>query len=161
MNTLIRPWALAAALLLATGAASAGTANVSFAHPEQFADLPRDASNREQVLADLSEHFGALAAKLPAGQDMTVDVFDVDLAGRSWPGMWGTHELRVLGGGADWPHIKFHYAITQDGKVVKSGDETVQNMDYLMRLNRYASGDSLRYEKQMLDSWFKTLTAGH
>lgn len=159
MNTLIRGRALAAALLLFAGAANAGTASVTFAHPEQFADLPRDASNREQVLADLSEHFGALAAKLPAGQDMKVEVLDVDLAGRSWPGMWGTRELRVLEGGADWPHIKFRYTVTQDGKVVKSGDETVQSMDYLMRLNRYSSGDSLRYEKQMLDSWFKTLTA--
>ena len=159
MNTLIRPAALAAALWLVTGAASAGPATVTFTHPEQFSDLPYDTSNREQVLADLKEHFGALAAKLPAGQEMTVEVLDVDLAGRSWPGMLYTRELRVLNGGADWPHMKFRYTITQDGKVVKSGEETVSNMDYLWRINRYSSGDSLRYEKQMLDSWFKTLTA--
>lgn len=161
MKTLIRPCALAGALLLAAGAANAGPATVTFANPDQFADMPRDASEREQVLADLSQHFTALAAKLPAGQDLKVEVRDVDLAGRTWPhiGMWGSRDLRVLNGGADWPHIKFHYTISQDGKVIKDGDEIVSNMDYLWRLNRYSTGDTLRYEKQMLDSWFKTLTA--
>jgi hypothetical protein len=161
MNTLIRPSALACALLLAAGAAGAGPATVTFANPDQFADLPIGASERAQVLADLTEHFGALAAKLPAGQDLKVEVRDVDLAGRVWPhiGMWGNRDLRVLNGGADWPHMKFHYTISQDGKVLKDGDELVQNMDYLWRMNRYSSGDPLRYEKQMLDSWFKTLTA--
>ncbi|WP_426103539.1 DUF3016 domain-containing protein [Massilia sp. TSP1-1-2] len=159
MMTLIRPLALAAALLCAAGAASAGTASVSFANPDQFADLPRDAYQREQVLADLGEHFGVLAARLPAGQEMKVEVLDVDMAGRSWPGGWGMRELRVLDGGADWPHIKFRYTISHDGKVVKGGDEMLHSMDYLSRLNRYSSGDTLRYEKQMLDTWFKTLTA--
>ncbi len=159
MKTLIRPYALAAALLLAAGAACAGPATVTFANPDQFADMPRESSERAQVLADLTDHFGALAAKLPAGQEMKVEVLDLDLAGRNWPGIWGARDLRVLEGGADWPHIKFRYTIMQDGKVVKSGEEIVQNMDYMWRLNRYSSGDTLRYEKQMLDTWFKTLTA--
>jgi hypothetical protein len=159
MNTLFRQAALSAALLMATGAASAGSAVVSFANPDQFADMPRFSSDRAQVLADLSSHFGALAAKLPAGQEMNVEVLDLDLAGRNWPGIWGARDLRVLEGGADWPHMKFRYTITEGGKVLKSGEEIVQNMDYLWRLNRYSSSDSLRYEKQMLDSWFRTLTA--
>ena len=159
MKTMIRPAALAAALLLAAGAVSAGPATVSYANPDKFADMPIAVSDREQVLADLTDHFSALAAKLPAGQEMKVEVTDLDLAGRSWPGMWGGRDLRVLEGGADWPHIKFRYTITQGDKVVRSGEETVQNMDYLWRLNRYSSGDSLRYEKQMLDAWFKTLMA--
>lgn len=159
MNTLMRQLALAAALVFAAGAASAGPATVTFANPDDFADMPREASKREQVLAELSEHFSALAARLPAGQELKVEVLDLDLAGRSWPGMWGGRDLRVLEGGADWPHMKLRYTITQDGTVVKSGEESVQNMDYLWRLNRYSSGDSLRYEKQMLDTWFKTLTA--
>jgi hypothetical protein len=160
MKTLIRPCVLACALL-AAGAAVAGPATVTFAHPEQFADMPRDVMERDQVLLDLREHFSALAAKLPAGQELAVDVRDVDLAGRTWPhiGMWGNRDLRVLNGGADWPHMKLHYTISQDGKVIKTGDETVSNMDYLWRMNRYSTGDTLRYEKQMLDSWFKTLTA--
>lgn len=163
MTTLIRPStlaaALSAALLLATGAALAGPATVTFANPDQFADLPRESWNRDDVLADLTDHFAALAAKLPAGQELKVEVLDLDLAGRTWPGLWGARDLRVLNGGADWPHMKFRYQIVQDGSVVKSGEETVSNMNYMWGLNRYSSGDALRYEKQMLDTWFKTLTA--
>ena len=159
MNTSFGRSVLAAAFVLAAGVASAGTATVTFADPDHFADLPRIASDRAQVLTDLTGHFNTLAAKLPPGQEMTVQVTDLDLAGRNWPGALGTRDLRVLEGGADWPHINFHYEIKQDGKVIKSGDEIVQNMDYLWRLNRYSSGDTLRYEKQMLDTWFKDVIA--
>lgn len=166
MNQLIRPCALAA-LLFATGAAgaasagtaNAGTASVTFANTALFADLPHDIFRREEVLAQLSEHFSALAAKLPAGQELKVEVLDLDMAGNIRPGLWGIRDLRVLEGGADWPHMKLRYTISQDGKVVKSGEETVHSMDYLARMNRYSTGDTLRYEKQMLDTWFKTLTA--
>ncbi len=159
MQALIRQSLAAVGLLLAAGVAHAGPATVTFANPDKFADMPFESWNREQVLIDLREHFEALASKLPAGQAMTVEVLDLDLAGRSWPLMFGARELRVMNGGADWPHIKFRYQITQEGKVVKSGEETVQNMDYLYRINRYSSGDTLRYEKQMLDTWFQTLMA--
>ena len=158
MNTRIRLSSLLVALLVA-GAASAGTSSVTFANSEHFSDLPNDPLVREQVLVDLTEHFRSLAAKLPAGQDLKVDVTDIDLAGHSWP-FWGTRELRVLDGGADWPHMKLHYTLSQDGTVIKSGDELVQNMAYLTGLNRYSTGDSLRYEKQMLDSWYRAQIAG-
>ncbi len=159
MYSLIRHSLAAAGLLLLAGAANAGPATVKFANPEQFADMPTEASKRDQVLIDLREHFEALAAKLPAGQAMAVEVLDLDLAGQSWPNMYSMRELRVMNGGADWPNMQLRYQITQDGKVIKSGEEAVKSMDYLYRLNRYPSGDTLRYEKQMLDSWFKTLTA--
>ena len=37
--------------------------------------------------------------------------------------------------------------------------ESTMRLDYLRHLNRYSTSDTLRYEKQMLDTWFKTLTA--
>ena len=160
MKKLIRPCALAAlcaGLLLASGAASAGPATVTFGDLDQFADVPRESWTRDEVMADLRDHFAALAAKLPAGQELKVEVLDVDLAGRTWPGLWGARDLRVLNGGADWPHMKFRYQIVQDGRVVKSGEETVSNMNYMAGLNRYSTGDLLRYEKQMLDTWFRTV----
>lgn len=159
MKTLIRHSTLAVALLLATGAASAG-ATVTFANPDNFADMPHEPWVRDQVKLELVEHFGKLAAKLPAGQDLTVEVIDVDLAGRIWPMHRLTHrDLRVLEGGADWPHIKLRYNITQGGNVVKSGEDMIKSMDYMMRINKYSTGDTLRYEKQMLDTWFTTLVA--
>lgn len=155
MNPLIKRAALAGMFLLAAGSASAG-ATVTFAEPEQFTDVPTSFWERERVLKHLTTHFDALAAKLPAGQELSVEVLDLDLAGRTWPGRTlAAHDLRILHGGADWPHIKFRYTITQGGSVLKSGEENLSNMSYLHRMNRYVSSDLLRYEKQMLDDWFK------
>lgn len=154
MKTAMRNLALAGLVLLPAGIAAAGV-NVTFAHPENYSDLPFTSWEREQVLADLSEHFARLAAKLPPGQDLKVEILDVDLAGRIKPLFRGAHDIRVLRGGADWPHIHLRYTLMEGEKVLSTGEEHLSNMMYLDRLNRYVSGDPLRYEKQMLDDWFK------
>ena len=154
MKTVIRSAALAGLFLLSAGSASAGV-TVTFSHPENYADLPFSPWDREQILKDLNEHFGRLSAKLPAGQDLKIEVLDVDLAGRLKPGFRGGQDIRILRGGADWPHIHLRYTLESAGQVIASGEEHLSNMMYLDRINRYASGDPLRYEKQMIDDWFK------
>lgn len=154
MKSLIRQAALAGLCLFSAGGAMAG-ATVTFAQPDNFSDVPFASWERERVLKDLSAHFDKLAATLPPGQELSVEVLDVDLAGRTWHGRWAKPDLRVMNGRADWPHLKLRYTITEDGKVVSSGEDSLSNMSYLHRHNRYYNGDSLRYEKQMLDDWFK------
>lgn len=154
MKTLLKQTALAGLALLAAGSAWAG-ATVTFAKPEQFSDVPFASWERNRVLQDLSKHFDKLAAALPAGQELHVEVLDVDLAGRTWPGRWSNPDLRVMNGRADWPHMTMRYTVTQNGQVVRSGEETISDMSYLQRHNRYYGGDGLRYEKQMIDDWFK------
>ena len=51
--------------------------------------------------------------------------------------------------------MELQYRLEQDGQVVASGSDRLSNMTYLDRLNRYAGSDTLRYEKPMLDEWFK------
>lgn len=154
MTSLIRQAALAGLCLLSAGSAMAG-ANVTFAQPDRFSDVPFAPWERERVLKDLTAHFNRLAATLPPGQELSVEVLDVDLAGRTWPGRWSNPDLRVMNGRADWPHLKLRYTITQGGQVLSSGEDNLSNMSYLHRHNRYYNGDALRYEKQMLDDWFK------
>jgi Mrp family chromosome partitioning ATPase len=158
MNTTMRR-ALAAGAMLLAGAASAGTATVTFAKPDRYSDLPMATIERDRILEEVSEHFKLLAAKLPEGQELKVEVLDLDLAGTRAPYTMGMNETRILRGEADWPMMTIRYQIMQDGKVLKSGDETIKDMAYLAKLNGYSSGDSLRYEKRMLDAWFKTVTA--
>jgi hypothetical protein len=153
MNTL-RHTALAGMLLLAAGGAFAGV-NVSYAQPEQFSDVPFAPWERERVLKELTRHFAKMGATLPAGQDLNVTVTDLDLAGYTWPSMHTGTDLRIVKGGADWPHITIKYSVTQDGQVLRQGEEHLNNMNYLGRINRYGRSDELRYEKQMLDDWFK------
>ncbi|MYM90346.1 DUF3016 domain-containing protein [Rugamonas sp. FT82W] len=144
---------LAASLTLLAGAAWADV-SVSYVKPEDFSDVPRNAIDRERVLKDFSDYFATLNAKLPPGQNLKIEVLDIDMAGRMWPRRNGGEDIRVLNGGADWPRIHLRYTLEQDGKVLRSGDEQLSNMNYMQGISRYGDSDRLRYEKQMLDDWF-------
>lgn len=145
----------AAALALATCGAAQAEVSVTYVKPDQFSDVPYGVRERETVMKELTAHFNELGRQLPAGQTLKVEVLDVDLAGWVYPRRWGPDNIRVLRGGADWPHMHLRFTLEENGKVVRSGDSQLANMSYQMRMNRYASDDPLRYEKQMMDDWFK------
>lgn len=153
MNTKLQGLAVAGLVLLAAGGASAAV-TVAFSHPENFNDMPYSATDRAQILKDLSEHFGRLSARLPRGQDLRVEVLDLDLAGRIHPNFRGQQDVRILRGGADWPHMLVRYTLESNGKVIASGEDNISDMMYLDHINRYSEGDRLRYEKRMIDDWF-------
>lgn len=131
-----------------------GAISVSYIEPEKFVDVPFSPVERERVLADLSQHFAKLGKLLPAGQDLKIEVTDLDMAGRIIYTRRGANELRVLNGGADWPHIDLRYTLTADGKVIDSGSAKLSNMMYQETASLFNSSESLRYEKQMIDEWF-------
>ncbi|MBE3027510.1 DUF3016 domain-containing protein [Janthinobacterium sp. BJB1] len=144
---------IAGLALLASSAAWAG-AQVHFNKPEQFTDVSFDQMEREKVLKDLAAHFEKLGESLKPGQTLKIDVTDLDMAGRENPSMRTTQDFRVMTGQADWPRMRLHYVLEQDGKVIGSADAALSDMSYMTRINRYSSGDKLRYEKQMIDDWF-------
>lgn len=152
MRIISRTW-LAALSLAVTGAAWAGV-SVSYVQAEKFSDLPRQATERERMLKALSEHFQKLGQKLPPDQTLKIEVTDIDLAGREEPSRRTMDDLRVLRGGADWPHMSLRYSLESNGKVLRSGSDNLSDMSYLNRINSYSSGDTLRYEKRMIDDWF-------
>lgn len=152
MKNVIQKLALSGLLALAGGVASAGV-TVTYIQPERFSDLPFSPWEREEVLKDLTEHFARLGAKLPPGQNLRIDVQDVDLAGRIHPGR-GARDLRIIRNGAEWPRIDLHYTLESNGQVLHSGDAQLRDMGFMDRLSRYADGDSLRYERRMIDDWF-------
>ena len=144
---------IAGLVLLASSAAWAGT-EVHFTKPEQFTDLSFDQTERDRVLKDLAAHFEKLGKSLKPGLNLKIDVTDLDMAGRENPSMRSVQDFRVMTGQADWPRMRLHYVLEQDGKVIGSADAALSDMSYLTRINRYSSGDKLRYEKQMIDDWF-------
>ncbi|NIA00668.1 DUF3016 domain-containing protein [Massilia sp. CCM 8734] len=158
LTKVLQASALAAVMALPASAATAA-ATVSYVEPDRFTDVPFTPWERERVLKQLTAHFDKLGASLPAGQELKVEVLDVDLAGQTKPNFRGGQDLRVMNGGADWPHIHFRYSLTEGGKVIKSGEEKLSNMQYLNRMNHYGNTELLRYEKQMLDDWFKQAVA--
>jgi hypothetical protein len=154
MKPLIRQLALAGACLLSAGSALAGV-TVTYTQPDKYADMPFEPWERENVLKDLSEHFQKLGKQLPPDENLTIEVLDIDLAGRIYPGIRSGRDIRILKGGADWPRMRLRYSVDVGGRVIASGDADLSDMTYLQRLNRYSDGDTLRFEKQMLDDWFR------
>lgn len=152
MNKLIRQVAVSGLLALAAGAASADV-TVNYVQPERFSDLPFTTWDREATLEELTRHFAKLGAQLPAGQNLRVDVLDIDLAGREYPGRM--RDLRIIrSNGVDWPRIDLRFTIEQDGQVLRSGEVKLRDMAFMDRVGRYSDGDTLSYEKRMIDDWF-------
>ena len=128
---------------------------VTFTNPEKYADVPFATQDKQEMMTELQRHFEKLGAQLPAGQELRIEVLDIDLAGRIEPSARATRDLRIIRGSADWPVITLRYITELQGKVLKSGEERIADQNYTTGFNHYSSSESLRYEKQMLDRWFK------
>jgi hypothetical protein len=158
MKSLMHKMALAGLFAGLSGfaAGSAGAAvTVNYVQPDRFSDLPFVPWEREDTLKTLTEHFTKLGNSLPPGQDLRIEVLDVDLAGRAIPNARAGRDLRVLRGQADWPRMQFRYAIEENGQLLKSGEAQLSDMNYLDHRTRYFDSEPLRYEKQMIDDWFE------
>lgn len=145
--------AMAAAALLAGGAARADV-SVSFVKPEEFTDVPRSQIERERLQNEFARYLATLGKQLPAGQNLKIEVLDIDLAGQLWPRRSGGDDIRIMRGGADWPQMRLRYTLEENGQTLRSGEERLSNMNYQQRMGRYSDSDPLRYEKQMVDDWF-------
>ncbi len=146
--------AIAATLVLSTLNARAGV-TVTFTEPDKYTDMPFGQHEKQSVMEAMQKHFVKLGASLPAGQDLKVEILDIDLAGRIEPFARATGDLRILRGKADWPTVTLRFDLQSQGKTLKTGEERITDMSYLSGYNHYNSGEFLRYEKQMLDRWFK------
>jgi hypothetical protein len=155
MKSLVRKVAVAAVLAVGAGLASAAT-TVNYVNMDQFADLPTTDWERKEVLDGLAAYIKKLGADLPAGHDLTINIYNVDLAGREYPGTRASGDMRVLEGKSDWPLIELQYSLSANGQVIDSGTAQIADVGYLNRLmKRSQETDRLRYEKRMLQEWFK------
>jgi hypothetical protein len=151
------PFLIGAVLgLSAAGVTTSATAatQVVFVEPERFTDVPFSPHDREEVLARLEKHFKKLGDELPAGQNLKVEVLDIDLAGREHPSPAATG-IRILRGRADYPALTFRYTIEAAGKTLQSGQERLIDLNYLQGVNAVRQSEPLFYEKRMLDRWFR------
>jgi hypothetical protein len=148
-----RTLALIAALASAA-ATSAGTVEVKFIDPDKFTDARDGMHRREDVLKILEDRLKQLGEKkLPASQTLQVEVLDVDLAGDAFPRV-ALRDTRVLRGRADWPRMHLRYTLREGDKLVRSGEDRISDMNYLMGSLRASHDSPLPYEKRMLDVWF-------
>ncbi len=145
---------ISVALLALAGAAQADV-QVNFVKPENFIDIKDNSGFRDNdVLKDIEAHLVAQAQKYLPGRDVRINVTDVDLAGqveplgRSWT--W-VRVMRTV----TLPSIWLNYEVREGDKVVKQGEVRLRDMNYQDGFNGYFSSENLRYEKRMIDRWFK------
>ena len=150
--------ALLLSILAATaGASQAGTVTVNFQQPDRYVDAGSTPWNEEANLREISTFLQALGARhLPAGQMLNIEVLDVDLAGDTRHARLRGADLRVLKGRSDWPRISLRWSLQADGRVLKSGEEHLSDMNYLDRVGARRYEGSLQHEKRMLEEWVRT-----
>ena len=150
---------LAGAALCALSQAAAGSAaaavTVNYVHDKDFTDLPKTPWQRQQALEDISEHFQELGKQLPAGQDLVIDVLDIDLAGSEAPNQFALSGVRVRRHEGDWPRMRLRYSLLEGGKVLKSGDAALSDKSYGNHISSYPTDARWPAEKQMIDSWWR------
>jgi hypothetical protein len=146
------------ALALATLPAAAQAAvEVAFISPETYVDAGSHPGERlaRRNLGELARHLERLgAARLPDGRSLRIEVLDIDLAGRFEPWRPTAYGVRILRE-ATWPRITLRYVLEEDGRELARGEERLSDLDYLGRPAGRLRSDPLRYEKAMLDNWFR------
>jgi hypothetical protein len=156
---LIAAVAAVAVLVLGAEAALAGTAEVNFVAPDGYSDPGgrggmRDLPTREAVLREIKAHLLDLAQRnLAPDQSLKIDILDIDIAGRRDVLGAGVQDVRIYDDISP-PRIKLRFALSENGKDVASGEETLSDPTYLNTLGRVPQGDPLRYERPMLTKWF-------
>ena len=160
--------ALAVLAVLAAPVAAPMTAmagvDVTFTAPEKFTDAsPRgnkNARETQRAMDQLSQYMTKQATRyLKPGQDLKIEVLDIDLAGRvEW---WRTifYDVRLMRD-IDSPAIKLRYSLSENGTTLASGEEWMRDLGYLMGINvTLGSQDSLKYEKAMIGTWMRNRLA--
>jgi len=149
--------------LAAAGSAEAGV-TVDYDNPANFTDAKLFygfGKVDKFVLRNLGRHLDKLGARyLPAGQELKIEVLDIDLAGYFRPVGRAGEGVRILDQ-ATWPRIRLRYALTRDGAVLGQGEEYLIDQNYLTYAYVGSTTDSLRYEKRLLADWFRKRFEAH
>ncbi len=161
----LRPAATALGLMLCAVAGAAEAAvSVTYTDTQNFTDakLFYGFSKVDKfVLKDIGRHLDKLGARyLPAGQELKIEVLDIDLAGYFRPVGRAGENLRILDQ-ATWPRIKLRYTLIKDGAVLGQGEDYLIDQNYLTYAHVGSTSDSLRYEKRLLTDWFRKRFEAH
>lgn len=140
--------------LASLGVQAGGRVDVTFKDPQKFVDLQSTWLSDKVLLDGLSTHLQQLGnTYLPDGQVLQVEIADIDLAG-SIEHTRRMSQVRVMRDVTS-PRITLRYRFQTTDPTTPMTEETVWDAAYLSHINRYGSGDPLRYEKHMLEEWFR------
>jgi hypothetical protein len=136
-----------------------GSAEVRWSNVEKYSDVhegdEKKADFLKNTLSELERHFIKLESKLPEGYKLHVNVFDLDLAGNV--SFQSSRHIRVIGSRQS-PRILFKYQVlNSQNELVFQGTENLRDTHFKEKRNARYPNQSLRYEKILLDQWFKDI----
>lgn len=142
-------------MLFLAGATLAGEAETKFVGVEKYADGVLEGRPQEDAPKALEAHFKKLAEKyLPANEKLLIEVTDVDLAGAEEWHPPATRMIRFMREVTP-PAISLRYRLLRGEEELAKADTRIVDLNYLHHINPYSEGTAYRYEKLMLDEWFR------
>ncbi|WP_240643689.1 DUF3016 domain-containing protein [Paracoccus siganidrum] len=148
--------ALALPVLGITPLPAAAEVAVTYAAPDRFRDREfRQARSRASALAEFDREFARLAARyLPAGQDLAIEVLDIDLAGDFEPWNVDHRDVRILRDTTP-PRIRLRYTLAKGGRVLAQDEVRLTDLNYLSDPAARNSGKRFAHDKRLLEDWFR------
>ena len=142
------------AVILSPASSHAGV-NVRFVSPSRYTDAGSYYTSSASVEAAFRAHLDRLGKRfLAPGQNLNIDIVDIDLAGYQQPLRFAPNNVRIATG-VTLPRIVLRYVLTERGRRMRSGEETLTDINYQMNPSARFSGDRYVYEKALLDDWFR------
>ncbi|NMP31775.1 DUF3016 domain-containing protein [Thalassotalea sp. M1531] len=150
---------IAAVLLsfLALGQVNAMPVDISWSDADKYRDLrsvtETRASFQQRFYKEISKHLNELSQSLPHDYKMSIDVTNVDLAGRIQ--LVKGQQIRVVKD-MYYPNMAFKYKLLdKSGQLVASEDVQVKGTNFLLNSNSRMRNEAFPHEKKMLTEWFK------
>jgi hypothetical protein len=129
--------------------------NVIFVNPEHYIDAGAYGRDRARNLAEIEKAFRHLGDRyLSADQTLTIEILDIDLAGRLEPWHFNNYDIRYMRD-ITWPQMKLRYTLERVGQPLLTAEETLSDPSYLERPNTHFSNEPLPYDKAMMERWFR------
>lgn len=148
--------AILAVIILSSASSHAGV-NVRFVSPGRYTDAGSYDASSASVEAAFRAHLDRLGKRfLAPGQNLNIDIVDIDLAGYQQPFRFAPNNVRIVSGVTP-PRIVLRYVLTERGRRKRSGEDTLTDINYQMNPSARFSGDRYVYEKALLDDWFRRI----
>ncbi|WP_313348257.1 DUF3016 domain-containing protein [Paracoccus sp. (in: a-proteobacteria)] len=156
LRALLLSVALALPVLIWAPDIAAADVTVTYVAPEKFRDREfRQERTRDSALAEFDREFAKLAERyLLAGQDLAVEVLDIDLAGEFEPWNFDYRDVRIMRDTTP-PRIRLRYTLTEGGKVLKQDEVRLSDMNYFSRPGAANDIERFAHDKQLLEDWFR------
>jgi hypothetical protein len=144
-------------VLISAATAQAAQVEVKWTNPDKYSDIDAGQEHRQhfkdRTFKAFEEHFAKMAEALPEQQKLIFDITNLDLAGDVNFG--GMKRIRIIKD-IFFPRIEFSYQLLNaDNTVVKSAEVSLKDMGFLMHSSLRHRNQTLGYEKDMLDDWFR------